>query len=75
MKYLLILLFLMSTLIAAESTSKGYIDMHGGKNSSLVPKGSNKFGDKNMGMSNFLNSKKDKNIKIIKKDKKVEKQK
>jgi len=72
MKYLLIFLFLITSLFAAKTPEKGYIDSHGGKNTSLVPKGTKKFGNKNMGMSNFLNSKKNKNKKIIKKDEKVE---
>lgn len=82
MKYLLVLLFLVTSTIAAQhstQSTQGYIDMHGGKNTSLVPENSSKLGSKNMGMSNFLNSKKNnseiKNKKIIKKNTKVEKEK
>ncbi len=78
MKYLLISLFLVTSSIAAQhstQSTQGYIDMHGGKNTSLVPKSGSKFGNKNMGMSNFLNSKNNKSKKIIKKNTKVEQEK
>mgnify|MGYP000297044120 CR=1 FL=1 len=55
MKYLLILLLAIYS-FAASKYDYGNIDMHGGKKVPLVNKTS-KFGNKNMGMSHFLNTK------------------
>ncbi len=53
MKYLLVMILFLVSLVAAQYES-GKIDMHGGKKS--YTKNKSGFGSKNMGMSSFLDS-------------------
>ena len=71
MKYLFVLVLFISVSVAQTKYEYGNIDMHGGKKESLVEKKNQKFDNKNVGMSNFLNSKN----RELKKDKKVKKNK
>ena len=72
MKLLLSIILLASITFAKDETAKPYIDMHGGKNKSLLLKKGNKFSNDNIGMSSILNSKKSKDTKNINNNEKVE---
>lgn len=73
MKYIIILFTLFSTAFSQTIYDYGNIDMHGGKKSSLVDKKSKGLKDSKMGLSNFLDEKKQKENNKNKNNKKVKK--
>lgn len=68
MKYLLIIMVMITMVLAQGKYGYGNIDMHGGKGDSITGEKSNNFANKNIEMSNFLDDKK-----IIKEKKDLEK--
>ena len=60
MKYILILIMFFTLSYTQTIYDYGNIDMHGGQKDSLINKNSQKFGSKNIGTSNFLQNKKQK---------------
>lgn len=71
MKYLLTFIVFVTVSFAENTYGYGNIDMHGGKKDSLINKQNSGFGNKDMGVSNFLDEKEKKKETDIKKEKKV----
>lgn len=72
MKYILILIMFFTLSYAQTIYDYGNIDMHGGQKDSLINKNSQKFGSKDVGVSNFLQNKKQKDSNKNKQENKKE---